>query len=131
MAAIDKRQYIPPPGGAGDMPFSNAVIAGDTVYLSGHIGFDPATRKLPEDIELEARFVLDALRDTLTRSGLSLQDVVSLTVFCPELSLFERFNSVYRTFFRAPFPARAFIGSGPLLFGAHFEIQAIAVKPDA
>ena len=131
MAATDKRQFIPGPGGMGDLPFSNAVIAGSTVYLSGHIGFDPATRKPPEDAEQEARLVLDGLRDTLTRSGLSLQDVVSLTVYCPDLSLFERFNAVYRTYFRAPFPARAFIGSGPLLFGARFEIQGIAVKPEA
>lgn len=131
MAATDKRQYIPPPGGMGDLPFSNAVIAGNTVYLAGHIGFDPATRKLPDDIEQEARFVLEGVRDTLTRSGLTMQDVVSLTVFCPELSLYEHFNSVYRKFFQTPFPARAFIGSGPLLFGAHFEIQAIAVKPEA
>ena len=131
MAAAHKRQYIPGPGGMGDLPFSNAVIAGNTVYLSGHIGFDPATRKPPEDAEQEARLVLDGLRDTLTRSGLSLQDVVSLTVYCPDLSLFERFNAVYRTYFRAPFPARAFIGSGPLLFGARFEIQGIAVKPEA
>ncbi|MGA9570609.1 MAG: RidA family protein [Candidatus Acidiferrales bacterium] len=131
MAATDKRQYIPPPGGMGDLPFSNAVIAGNTVYLAGHIGFDPAARKLPDDIEQEARFVLEGVRDTLTRSGLTMQDVVSLTVFCPELSLYEHFNSVYRKFFHTPFPARAFIGSGPLLFGAHFEIQAIAVKPEA
>ena len=131
MAATDKRQYIPPPGGMGDLPFSNAVIAGNTVYLAGHIGFDPATRKLPDHIEEEARFVLDAVRDTLTRAGLAMQDIVSLTVFCPDPSLFDRFNAVYRTFFRAPFPARAFIGSGPLLFGAHFEIQAIAVKSEA
>ncbi len=131
MAATDKRQYIPPPGGMGELLFSSAVIAGNTVYLAGHIGFDPATRKLPDDIEQEARFVLDALRDTLTRSGLRMQDLVSLTVFCPDPSLYERFNSVYRTYLRAPFPVRAFIGSGPLLFGAHFEIQGIAVKPEA
>jgi 2-iminobutanoate/2-iminopropanoate deaminase len=131
MAAIENRQYIPPPDGVGDLPFSNAVIAGNTVYLAGHIGFDPATRRLPDDIELEARFVLDALRDTLTRASAAMQDLVSLTVYCPDLSLYERFNAVYRTYFRAPFPARAFIGSGPLLFGAHFEIQAIAIKHDA
>jgi len=131
MAATDKRQYIPPPGGMGELLFSSAVIAGNTVYLAGHIGFDPATRKLPDDIEQEARFVLDGLRDTLTRSGLSMQDLVSLTVFCPDPSLYERFNSVYRRYLRAPFPARAFIGSGPLLFGAHFEIQGVAVKPEA
>ena len=131
MAATDKRQYIPPPGGMGELLFSSAVIAGNTVYIAGHIGFDPATRKLPDDIEQEARFVLDGLRDTPTRSGLSMQDLVSLTVFCPDPSLYERFNSVYRTYLRAPFPARAFIGSGPLLFGAHFEIQGVAVKPEA
>jgi 2-iminobutanoate/2-iminopropanoate deaminase len=131
MAATDKRQYIPPPGGAGDTPFSNAVIAGNAIYLAGHIGFDPATRKVPEDVEQEARLMLDALRDTLTRCGLTLQDVVSLTLYCSDVSLFDRFNAVYCTYLRAPFPARAFIGSGPLLFGARFEIQGIAVKPEA
>jgi reactive intermediate/imine deaminase len=131
MAATDKRQYIPPPGAPGDLPFSNAVIAGNAVYLAGHIGFDPGTRKVPEDIEQEARLMLDALRDTLTRCGLSMQDVVSLTLYCSDVSLFDRFNAVYRTYLRSPFPARAFIGSGPLLFGARFEIQGIAVKPEA
>jgi 2-iminobutanoate/2-iminopropanoate deaminase len=62
---------------------------------------------------------------------LTLQDVVSLTLYCSDVSLFDRFNAVYRTYLRAPFPARAFIGSGPLLFGARFEIQGIAVKPEA
>src|SRR5580698_1425310 len=116
MAATDKRQYIPAPGGMGDLPFSNAVIAGNTVYLSGHIGFDPATRKPPEDAEQEARLVLDGLRDTLTRSGLSLQDVVSLTVYCPDQSLFEPFNAVYRTSPRAAFAFSWSIGTGLSLF---------------
>ena len=129
MAATEKRQFVSP--GMGDLPFSNAVIAGNTVYLAGQIGFDPATRKLPPDVEQEARFVLQAVRDTLAHAGLTMQDLVSLTVYCPDLSLFELFNTVYRTYLRAPFPARAFIGSGPLLFGAHFEIQAIAAKPEA
>lgn len=75
--------------------------------------------------------MLDALCDTLTRCGLAMQDVVSLTVYCSDVSLFDRFNGVYRTYLRSPFPARAFIGSGPLLFGARFEIQGIAVKPEA
>jgi enamine deaminase RidA (YjgF/YER057c/UK114 family) len=86
---------------------------------------------VPEDVEQEARLMLDALRDTLTRCGLTMQDVVSLTVYCSDVSLFDRFNAVYRAYLRAPFPARAFIGSGPLLFGARFEIQGIAIKPDA
>ncbi|MGA7917510.1 MAG: RidA family protein [Candidatus Acidiferrales bacterium] len=126
MATTEKRQYLP--AGVGDLPFSNAVAVGNTLYLAGHIGFDPVTRKPANDAEREARDVLDSVRDTLTRAGFTLQDVVSLTVFCPELSLYEVFNKVYRAYFRPPFPARAFIGSGSLLLNARFEIQAIAVK---
>jgi 2-iminobutanoate/2-iminopropanoate deaminase len=126
----EKRQYISPPTGMGDLPFSNAVAIGNTLYLAGHIGFDPATQKLPNDIEQEVTFALDSVRGTLTRAGFAMQEIVSLTIFCPELSLYSVFNKVYRTFLRPPFPARAFIGSGPLLFGAHFEIQGIAVKGD-
>jgi 2-iminobutanoate/2-iminopropanoate deaminase len=128
MANSDKRQFIPPPGGMGDLAFSNAVRAGDTLYLGGHIGFDPKTRKVPADVEHEARLVLDAVRDTITRAEFTMQDVVSLTIYCPDLSAYDVFNKVYRAYFRAPFPARAFIGSGPLLLGARFEIQGIAVK---
>lgn len=72
--------------------------------------------------------MLDGFRETLSRAALAMEDLVFVQVFCPDVSLFERFNSVYRTYFSHDFPARAFIGSGPLLFGAHFEIQGIAVK---
>jgi 2-iminobutanoate/2-iminopropanoate deaminase len=128
VANTEKRQYVSIPPGEDDLPFSNAVSVGNTLYLAGHIGFDPNTRKPASGAEQEARYVLDSVRDTLTRSGFSMQEVVSLTIFCPDLLLFDTFNKVYRTYFRPPFPARAFIGSGPLLFGARFEIQGIAVK---
>ena len=128
MATTEKRQFIPGPGGMGDLPFSNAVLVGNTLYLAGHIGFDPATRKVPADLEHEARLVLDGVRDTITRSGFTMQDIVSLTIYCPDLTVYDTFNKVYRTYFRGPFPARAFIGSGPLLLDARFEIQGIAVK---
>jgi enamine deaminase RidA (YjgF/YER057c/UK114 family) len=59
---------------------------------------------------------------------MTMQDLVSLQIFCPDVSLFTQFNEIYRTYFAEPLPARAFIGSGPLLFGARFEIQGIAVK---
>ena len=128
MATTEKRQYFSLAAGEGDLPFSNAVAVGNTLYLAGHIGFDPATRKPAAETEDEARHVLGAVRDTLTRAGFTLQDIVSLTIFCSDISLFDSFNNVYRTYFRPPVPARAFIGSGPLLFGARFEIQAVAVK---
>lgn len=120
---------IPPPAGFGPLPFSNGVLVGDTYYMSGHIGFDPTTKRPPADAEQEARLMLDAFRETLSRASLTMADLVFVQVFCSDVSLFDRFNAVYRTYFDGEFPARAFIGSGPLLFGARFEVQGIAVKP--
>ena len=59
---------------------------------------------------------------------MGMDDIVSVTVYCPDLSLYDRFNSAYRSYFTADFPARAFVSSAPLLRGGHFEMQAIAVK---
>jgi enamine deaminase RidA (YjgF/YER057c/UK114 family) len=72
--------------------------------------------------------MMDSLRDTLAKVEMTMQDLVSLQIFCPDVTLFAQFNEIYRTYFTEPLPARAFIGSGPLLFGARFEIQGIAVK---
>lgn len=72
--------------------------------------------------------MLDVFRETLLRAGLTMNDLVYVQLFCSDVSLFDKFNSIYRTYFTGPFPARAFIGSGPLLFGARFEIQGIAAK---
>jgi 2-iminobutanoate/2-iminopropanoate deaminase len=104
------------------------VLVGETVYVSGHIGVDPATRKVPLDAEQEARVMLDSFRETLERGGCGMDDLVYVQIFCSDVSLFEKFNAIYRTYFKTDLPARAFIGSGPLLFGARFEIQGIAVK---
>jgi 2-iminobutanoate/2-iminopropanoate deaminase len=131
MATTQRRIHVPPPSGFGPLPFSSGVMVGETFYLAGHIGIDPATRKIPQDIEAEVRLLMEGIRNTLGEVELTLQDIVSVQIFCPDVSLFDRFNAVYRTYFEEPLPARAFIGSGPLLFGAHFEIQGIAVKAQA
>lgn len=128
MSSAVKRTYFPPPLGFGPLPFSNGVMVGDTFYMSGHLGLDPATKKIPADAEQEIRFLLNSFRETLSRAGLTMWNLVFVQVFCPDVSFFEEFNAVYRTYFSQDFPARAFIGSGPLLFGAHFEIQGIAVS---
>jgi 2-iminobutanoate/2-iminopropanoate deaminase len=127
--ASGMRTHIPPPGGYGVWPFSSGVLVGDTYYMAGHLGLDPATKKIPAEIEREIRLLMDGIRETLAKADLTLQDLVYVQIFCSDVSLFDRFNAVYRTYFQEPFPARAFIGSGPLLFGAHFEIQAIATTP--
>jgi len=111
-----------------NLPFSDAVWHGDTLYVSGHIGLDPKTGRPPEAVEEEARLVMDGLKRTLEAADLTMDDLLSVQIFCSDLSQFEKFNLVYRTYFKGDFPARAFLGSGKLLFDARFEVQGIAGK---
>jgi 2-iminobutanoate/2-iminopropanoate deaminase len=109
-------------------PFSDGVLAGNTLYIAGRLGLDPKTGKPPDDVEQEARIVLDGIKSVLTEAGMTMDDLVSVQVFCPDVSLYAKFNDIYKAYFGKDYPARAFVGSGPLLRGAHFEINAIAVK---
>ena len=108
-------EYLNSPGRTDTNPYSNMVVHGDTVYLAGAIGRDPETGEVPEDVEEEIRIVLDSMKDRLERVGMSMNDLVTVQVFCPDLTLYDTFNNIYRTYFDGHFPARAFIGSGPLL----------------
>ena len=121
-------RFLNLPGRSDELPFSHAVLAGETLYVSGGLGIDPRTGTPPDDIEQEIRIVLDGMQQKLKLAGMDMDDLVRVQVFCPDLSLYGRFNDVYRTYFRDSFPARAFIGSGPLLLGAHFEVMGTAVK---
>lgn len=111
-----------------DLPFSDAVLVGNTLYLSGNGGIDAATMTVPDDPRDEAKLLMENFEATLAMAEMTFGDLVSVTVYCPDLSLYAVFNEVYRGYFTDEFPARAFIGSGPLLFGMRFEMQAIAVK---
>jgi 2-iminobutanoate/2-iminopropanoate deaminase len=112
-----------------NLPFSDAVWAGDTLYISGQIGLDPSTNKPPATVAEEAQLVLQDFKETVEAAGLTMKDVVQIQIFCSDVSLFSQFNEVYRTFFQQEhYPARAFLGSGKLLFGARFEVQGIAVR---
>jgi len=113
---------------AANAPFSEAVLAGDTLYIAGHIGLDPATGKPGATPEEEARLVMDGIQRAVEAAGMSMDDLVSVQVFCSDVSLFEAFNGVYRTYFHGHYPARAFVGSGKLLFNARYEVMGIAVK---
>jgi 2-iminobutanoate/2-iminopropanoate deaminase len=110
-------------------PFADAVlIDGRTLYLSGRLGLIPGTDKVPESVEEEAHAVMQELQRILAMAGTELDQLVSLQVFASDVSLWERFNVVYRSYFKGQLPPRAFIGSGTLLYGARFELQGIAVK---
>ena len=116
------------PGRSDDRPFSHVVVAGDTIYVAGTLGLDAETGAPPPDPMDEARLALDGIKSKLELAGATMDDLVTVQVFCSEISLYEEFNAVYGTYFQERFPARAFVGSGPLLRGARFEIQGTAVK---
>jgi len=109
-------------------PFSNAILAGDTLYLAGSIGLDPKTGKAPEKIEDEIKLLLDGYKTTLAQANMTMDDLVYVQIFCTDLAYYDKFNAAYKTYFSKDFPARAFIGTGSLLRGGHFEMQAIAVR---
>ncbi len=126
--AADARRHIMLPTRKDTLPFSDGVLVGDTLYLAGKLGVDPETGKAPEDVEKEIRLLLDGVKTTLAAANMTMDDLVSVQIFCPDLSLYEKFNEIYRTYFTKNFPARAFIGSGPLLRNGRFEAQGIAVR---
>ena len=117
-----------PRGQLANFPFSDAVRIGNTLYISGRIGLDVNTMKVPADPKEEVKLLLDAYSAVLAKAEMTMDNLVSVTVYCPDLTLYSTFNDVYRTYFKKDLPARAFVGSGPLLFGGRFEMQAIAVK---
>jgi 2-iminobutanoate/2-iminopropanoate deaminase len=121
-------RHIVLPNRKDTLPYSDGVLVGNTLYLAGRIGIDPETGKPPAELEKEIRLLLDGMKTTLAAADLTMDDLVSVQVFCPDLSLYDKFNEIYRTYFIKDFPARAFIGSGPLLRGGRFEAQAIAVR---
>ena len=111
-----------PPTRAG-APYSRAVWVGDTLYLAGDGGPH-------DDAAEEAHALMRSVQATLATQGLTLDDLVSVTVFCSDVSLYETFNEVYRSYFtdHDRMPARAFVGSGDLLWGMRYELQGIAAK---
>ncbi len=121
-----ERKHIP--GANPDLPFSCAVLISNTLFVSGHLGLDPDTGAPPEDPAEEARLVLDRFEESLEAGGMTMDDLVQVAVFCSDVALYDVFNAEYRTRFEGPFPARAFIGSGELLFGARYEIMGIAAR---
>ena len=110
-----------------DPPFSGSVKAGDTLYISGQLGLGP-DRKPPADVAEEAKLVMDSMKNQLVKAGMTMDDLVSVQVFCSDVKHYDAFNAVYRAYFTKEFPAHAFLGSGPLLVGARFEVMGVAVK---
>jgi reactive intermediate/imine deaminase len=109
-------------------PYSQAVRAGDTVFLSGQIPLDPSTGELVTgDIAVQARRAFDNLRAVCEAAGGSLDGVARLGLYLTDLGDFAAVNAVMAEYFQAPYPARSTIQVSGLPKGAHFEVDAILV----
>ena len=126
--AQPERRAINLPGRTTQAPFSDAILAGDTLYLSGRLGMDPETGQPPAEPQQEARNVLDQIQSVLEEAGMTMDDLVSVQVFCSDVEYYADFNAVYTTYFTSDPPARAFVGAGTLLRGARYEVMGIAVR---
>ena len=109
------------------LPFSEAVRVGHMLYLSGQLGFDPATSKLVEGgIAAETRKTLENIKTVLEKHGSSMTEVVKCTVFLADIKEWAAMNEVYVTYFPTNPPARSALGSSGLALGARTEIECMA-----
>lgn len=108
-------------------PYSQAVQAGNTVYLSGQIGLDPATMQMVEGIDAQIVRVFDNLKAVCEAAGGSLNDAVRVTIYLTDLANFAKVNAVMAQYFTAPYPARAAVGVKSLPRDALVEADAVLV----
>ena len=106
-------------------PYSQAIRVGETVYLSGQIGLDPADGNLLEGIDAQTHQVLKNLRAVAQAAGGELDDVVKLTVLLTDLTHFGKVNAIMATYFQPPYPARATYQVAGLPRSASIEIDAV------
>lgn len=111
-----------------DLPFSEAVRVGDTIYLSGQIGNEPGTARLVAGgVEAQTEQTLRNIQATLERHGSDLAHVAKCTVFLADIADWPAVNIVYKRFFKPPYPARSAVAGSGLALGAAVEIECIAV----
>ena len=112
------------------LPFSPGILVGNTLYISGHLGRDPATSRLVSGgIERETRQALANIREVLRGAGMDFSHVTSVTAYIASFDDFAKFNAVYRESFPTDPPARATVQVAGLNDGARIELQMLAVKP--
>ncbi len=130
-AASPIEHYTMPENVPLNLPFSEAVRVGNTIYLAGQIGIPPGGRAVvPGGIEAESKQTLTNIGLVLAHFNLSLENLVKCQVMLADISDWPKFNAVYKSFVKAPYPARsAFAGSG-LAFNARVEVECTAIIPD-
>lgn len=129
-ASPTRRQIIDSPNAPAAIgPYSQGILAGNTLYVSGQIALDPRSGHLLEgDLEAETTRVLENLGAILQAAGMDFDNVVSCTVFLTDVNDYAQVNEVYARYFSASPPARAAVGVAALPRGARVEISCIAVR---
>jgi 2-iminobutanoate/2-iminopropanoate deaminase len=116
---------------SSDLPFSEAVRVGNTLYLSGQVGLDSSTGKLVVGgITGEAKQTLENIKRVLEKHGVGMSNVVKCTVMLADIAEWATFNEVYVTYFKPPMPARSAFGANGLAINSRVEVECIAVLPD-
>ena len=126
----NRRQVIRPEKAPNTgLPFSPGILAGNTLYVSGHLGRDPINSKLVSGgIEAETRQALANIREVLRTAGMDFNDVTSVTAYIASFDDFAKFNAVYREVFPNDQPARATVQVAALNDRARIELQMVAVR---
>lgn len=109
-------------------PFSPGVVVDGTLYVSGQVGQDLKTGKIPEEFEAEVKQCLDDIGIILKEAGMGFEDAVSVQVYLTDMDLFQRMNAVYTTYFKEPRPTRTTVGVTRLAGPARVEITVTARK---
>ncbi|MGA8212076.1 MAG: RidA family protein [Candidatus Sulfotelmatobacter sp.] len=113
---------------ARGLPFSDGVVAGNTLYIAGQEGTDASDKLVAGGIGPETTAALDNIQKVLKAAGFELKDVVSVTVYLADIHEFPDMNKVYKSVMPDPKPARATVQAAALVNNARIEISAIAVK---
>ena len=109
-------------------PYSQAIAAGDFVYLSGQLGVDPATGNLENGVEAQAERAIANMKAILAEAGLDISRVIKTTVFLKDMGDFAAVNAIYAKHFRQPYPARSCVQVAELPKGGLVEIEAVCVR---
>lgn len=123
-----ERRIIQPEGYNQGLPFTPGILIDGTLYIAGFSGEDPKTGIVPKNFEDEVRQALDKIGAILKAGKMEYGDVVSVQVYLTDMALFDRMNTVYKTYFKEPRPTRTIVGISKLIGPSRIEITATARK---
>ncbi|HEY7354708.1 MAG TPA: RidA family protein [Terriglobales bacterium] len=113
---------------ANNLPFSDGIVAGNTLYIAGQQGLDASGKLVPGGIGPETKATLETIEKVVKKAGFELKDIVSVNVYLADINEFGDMNNVYKAFLPNPKPSRTTIQAAALVNHARIEISAIAVK---